>query len=112
VTLRRLVLGCAVAVVFAGGACSSETHPRVTRAYGTTTSTELTLNIDSCHQHPKVDADESASEIRLTVTADADNSDDCGDIARVTLDDPVGERSIIDTATGEPLDLVTPAEVE
>lgn len=103
---RSVLLGSLLVAAMTLGACSSATHPSISDVYGDPTSTELTLSIGSCNQNPTVDVDETATKIRLTVTADADNSEDCADGATVTLDAPVGDRDIIDENTGEELELL------
>lgn len=101
----RRALGLLAAVTLSLAACSSTTHPRVLEVHGDAASTELVVSIDSCNQHPKVEADETPTEVRLRVTADAETGDDCIDIRTVTLNVPLGDRKVIDGASGDNLEV-------
>ena len=62
----------------------------------------LELGLNSCNADPSVAVDESTSEVVLDVRGNPTN-DDCADQTRVRLSAPLGDRSIIDAATGREL---------
>lgn len=100
-TCRALGVFAALALVLGG--CSFTTHPSVLDVAGDPASTELIMSVESCNQDPKVTAEETLTEVRLRVTADADNDDDCLDSASVSLEAPLGDRAVIDDASGNRL---------
>ena len=104
----RSAAGLLAAAALVMAACSSTTHPGVLEVHGDSASTELVVSVDSCNQDPKVEADETSTEIRLKVTADADTGDDCIDIRKVTLGAPLGDRVVIDEASGDKLEVQSP----
>lgn len=87
--------------------CGGE-EPRILNIYGAPESTGLELVIDTCNQKPQVEIAESPDEIHLTVTAakvEGNGRNDCADNAEVNLAEPLGDRRVIDNATGESLDV-------
>jgi hypothetical protein len=103
---RRRPFGVVAVAALGLTACSSTTHPRVLDVHGDPTSTVLTMSVESCNQHPEVEADETSTEVRLTVTADADTVEDCADGAKVSLEAPLGDRVVIDEASGESVEVL------
>jgi hypothetical protein len=51
--------------------------------------------------HPQVAVEESATEVRVSVTGEA--GEDCQAPATVCLDQPLGDRLLIDSSTHEPV---------
>ena len=56
-----------------------------------------------CHLDASVNAIETADEVRLSFRVYDRSKGDCADAEQVTLDEPVGNRTIIDDATGKAL---------
>ena len=73
---------------------------------------KLTLIVASCNENPKVSLlRETEDDVQVRVIADYDffaqSGDDCQDIVEVQLQDPLGDRVVIDEHTGR-LVSVTP----
>jgi len=70
-------------------------------------SATLTMAVESCNQNPRVEVDETESQVRLTAFIDRpgllEGGGDCLDQARVTLRSALGDRIVIDTSSGEEL---------
>jgi uncharacterized lipoprotein YmbA len=84
-------------------ACASD-EPLIREAYGRADSPRLELSVNSCNRNPRAAAEESDTEVRITITldeADGDAGGDCSDSAKVTLAQPLGARAVIDTASGD-----------
>ena len=85
-------------------------------AYGDPESTRLQLNVASCNENPTAKVVESNTEVRVEVTSArwlGRNADDGADGVIVTLDAPLGTRTVVDQSTGEtvegsPVDPHTP----
>jgi hypothetical protein len=60
----------------------------------------LELSLNSCNADPKVDVNESAGEVVIVVLGDPMSGADCADGVRARLAAPLGDRPIIDAATG------------
>ncbi|MGB3762937.1 MAG: hypothetical protein WA966_06910 [Ornithinimicrobium sp.] len=86
-------------------------EPKIIELYGDPSSRLVEAAVNTCDQHPRLLAEESPDEVIVTlIVNDLDFSrGDCSDGAVVTLVDPLGERSVVDGYTGEPLN-VLPAE--
>ena len=81
-------------------------------AYGDPDSTRLELNVASCNENPTAEAVESDTEVRVRVTSGrwlGRNADDCADGVVVTLNAPLGTRTVVDQSTGETV-AVSPAD--
>jgi hypothetical protein len=93
--------GLALALV---AGCSTQEHPRILGADGDSQSATLKVSVASCNRNPVVNAKETDSEVRLIATVEkqegVNGTDDCADLATVTLKAPLGPRSIIDDSTG------------
>lgn len=85
--------------------------PRIIEVYGEPSSYLVEAAVNTCNQHPRLFVEESVDQVVVTlIVNDLDlNRGDCSDGAVVTLGEPLGERVVIDGATGEPLN-VLPAE--
>lgn len=60
----------------------------------------LDVAVDSCHGDSEVDVLETDEAVTLTAVA-TDTKDDCQDLLRVPLDDPLGDRVVRDGRDGE-----------
>ena len=56
-----------------------------------------------CHMDSSLEAEETSEEVRLTFRTYDERRGDCADIERIELDEPLGERRLIDTSTGDEL---------
>jgi hypothetical protein len=91
--------------------CSTADRPSVATVTGTRDSTTLQVQADTCNQSPSIRAEESEEEVRLVVTASEGDGSECLDPAEpVVLDVPLGERTLVDDATGEVLRLAAPED--
>jgi hypothetical protein len=63
----------------------------------------LGFAVSSCHGSPKATAEESASQVRIIVRSDTSSNDDCADGATVKLNQPLGDRDVVDAKTGRAL---------
>jgi hypothetical protein len=100
---------CGVALVASAG-CSSGGRRTVTIGFGSQVSVEvssngrtLTFAVPTCHGKPTTRVVESDSQVRLLVTSDTSSSDKCADMSTVTLDKPLGTRTVVDDKTGKPI---------
>lgn len=102
--LGPVVLACGVASCSSGGT-------EIVAAYGLPDSTRVELSVDSCRATAiTVDVEETAEEVRILVaTEDGDDGPECLDSAMAELDEPLGDRRVIDVTTGEEVE-VSPAE--
>lgn len=68
----------------------------------------LTVSVNTCNAHPRVAVVEGEQVITLAVQADPQpvGADDCADSISVELGAPLGDRRVIDGATGEELAVV------
>jgi hypothetical protein len=60
----------------------------------------LNLIVGTCNADLTTEVDESRSQVVVTVTARNDTSDDCLDGVVVHLDQPLGDRQLLDGVTG------------
>lgn len=102
--------GCFVLLAACSG-CGADA-PTIDNVYGDPESTKLSVSVNTCNRNPSVDAEETTTEVRLTVTADepsGDGQDDCQDYDDLTLETPLGDRIVVDDSTGDQIE-VAPAE--
>ena len=68
-------------------------------------STAVNLGVGSCNAEPKVEV-VSQTEQAVRVRASADrSSDSCADAVSICLDEPLGDRLLVDDTTGEMVDV-------
>ena len=103
---RGRLAAAAPLLVFLLAGCSDP--PAVGSVRGDPDSTELEMSVESCNGDPVVTAEESPTQVRLSVEG-GDTPDDCLDSARVTLEAPLGNRTVVDEGTGKAVE-VLPAE--
>lgn len=106
--LRRagaITVAGTVGVILLSGCGNSQVQIR--GVGGTPDAAKLDVAVASCGRNATVTAHEDADEVRLTAREDREppwvGHPDCGDVVSVTLKEPLGQRKIIDTATGEEL---------
>lgn len=85
----------------------SDGEASIVAVYGDSDSDQLEVSVDTCNKSPRVEVEETTTEVRLHVVVDGGDSerDDCQDSVKLTLDDPLGTRSVIDDLTDETLEL-------
>ncbi|MFP4148302.1 MAG: hypothetical protein ACLFV0_02325 [Nitriliruptoraceae bacterium] len=68
----------------------------------------LSLNVPSCHGDPEITVlDETDTEIRIEVVSTVHtNGDDCEDVIETTLEQPLGNREVIDRTSGDSLQIL------
>jgi hypothetical protein len=89
-------------------ACESSDDVRIRGVDGEPTWRLLGLVINTCNADLSADVEETAEEVRIRVHAENNTTGDCRDGMRVTLDDALGNRRVIDDRTGEQLRVVSP----
>ncbi|WP_454856900.1 hypothetical protein [Promicromonospora soli] len=112
-SVRRLsgVGGVSVAVfgLLLLSACSTE-GGRITAVYGAADSRELEISVDTCNRNPVAEVEETPESVTVSVAVDSaswwEAQGECQDAVLVTLQDQLGERSIVDGDTGRDLDLL------
>lgn len=98
-------------MVLAATACDGRSRS-VFAAYGDPASTRLELNVAACNENPTAEVVESGTEVRVQVTSGrwyGRNADDCADGVTVTLNAPLGRRTVVDQSTGQTVE-VSPAD--
>lgn len=69
---------------------------------------ELLLVTETCNATVGAEVQETESTITITLTAEDNTQGDCRDLTRVQLDDPIGDRVLIDGSRDEPVPVKTP----
>lgn len=89
----------ALSLLAALGSCGSD---RVTlpRSVVSVDGARIAVH-NNCHDDPELDVMESASTVEIKFTVAAETGGDCFSCTIETLDAPVGDRTVIDGATGE-----------
>ncbi len=66
-------------------------------------STSLLLDVPACDSSPELQVVETEVEVIVTVTADKNSgcSTSCADSVTVELQEPLGDRKVIDSSTGK-----------
>lgn len=83
----------------------------INEIFGAPSERRLELGVASCNADPAVKAVETEEEVQLTVTIIGDHSGlECQDGVEVILEDPLGDRQVRDTMTGEILDVEPPEQ--
>ncbi len=70
----------------------------------------LVVEVDTCNEpSTEVDVVESADDVLITANSDSSfgcgGRDDCLDVIEVTLDEPLGDRTVTDGNSGEAVDV-------
>lgn len=98
-----------ITVGFLVGACGlgSDTA-MINKVYADPTDTILDLGVASCNATITYEVAETSTTVTITVTTENSTSGDCLDQLFVELDDPVGQRQIIDGSSGAVIPLSAP----
>lgn len=84
-------------------------NPAIERVHGSADSVTLEVTTDTCNAHPMASVEESARQVRISLTANRSwGDDDCADSVLVTLTAPLGTRAVIDSATDRRLEVLPP----
>jgi hypothetical protein len=67
----------------------------------------LSLGINTCNADLSAEVEETAEEVRIRVHAENNTTADCADGMRVTLDDDLGSRRVLDDRAGAELRVVS-----
>jgi Domain of unknown function (DUF4352) len=89
-------------------ACESTDDVRIRSVTGEPLSRLLSFGINTCNADLSAEVEETAEEVRIRVHAENNTTGDCADSMRVTLDDDLGHRRVIDDRTGEELRVGSP----
>lgn len=87
--------------LFSMVACTRSFQAEIMEASARADGRTLSLAVGTCNADLTVKTEESATQVTVTVTARDDTSDDCLDGVVVHLDRPLGDRRLVDGATGE-----------
>jgi hypothetical protein len=100
-TVGRLVVG-SVVLLLAG--CADDRADRSIMRVDVVANDGRTLwvAVASCNGNPGIEVDQSATQVVLRARGGTTNND-CGDIVCVQLEEPLGERAVLDGTTGEPV---------
>jgi hypothetical protein len=82
-------------------ACTTSPHAQIMEATTGADGRTLELVVGTCNADLTTKTEESPTQVTVTVTARNDTSDDCLDGVVVHLDRPLGDRRLVDGATGE-----------
>lgn len=106
--MRRGTSGVSVAVAALILAACTRTATIVEVVLPDGASQTLVVGVDTCNADPRVAVVEDGQSITLTVRADRHpfGSDDCADSVSVPLDEPLGDRHVLDGVTGDELGVV------
>ncbi len=94
---RLLLWMSALAVLLAG--CSRS--PEIMTAYLSADGMTIELEVDTCNADLAFQVEESDTAVAITVEAENDTNDDCLDNLVISIDEPLGDRDLIDRSTGE-----------
>lgn len=107
----RSAVVSAVTVAALAGCGDDVREVEILGAHGQADSRELVIAPDdACNLEPRADVVETADEVRVTVTVRGTTNEDCGEGVRISLASTLGDRTIIDGSTGEPVGLADPWE--
>ncbi|MGL5826953.1 MAG: hypothetical protein ACRCYU_19395 [Nocardioides sp.] len=109
VILLALAAGCGVLSADDSG---DRAAVEILGVSGSPESSRREGGVNTCNMNPRVEADESASEVRLAVSVkkvDTEAGNDCADGVVVTLSQPLGQRTVVDDETNDAL-VVEPLE--
>lgn len=100
-----IALVAGLALVVAG--CSA--NPEIREVYLRSDGVTVEFGIDTCNADLEAQVVESDTRVEVTISAENDTTDDCADSIVITLDQPLGDRQLINGSTGKVLD-VQPGE--
>lgn len=93
------------------GSCAGTEQRAISEVTAQAESSELSVGIDSCNLNPIVDVVESTTEVRLEARVGRSflsSEDDCRDSVKVTLDNPLGSRTVIDESSDKAVPITPP----
>lgn len=98
----------ALVILLLLAACTSAYTPKVVSVSGDAGATVLQVSVDSCNQNPQVTAEETDTEVRVQVQTveRQQRRDDCLDSVELTLNEPLGSRTVVDATTGAELEVL------
>lgn len=103
---RRRILSIACALSADALLSGCQVSAPVIEVWVGTDDRELQVTVDSCNREPEVTAVETAEDVRLHARVDrsfALATNACADGATVMLEEPLGNRAVLDESTGAPL---------
>ena len=104
----RVLSGVAALVLLTS--CGSD-GTGIVEAYGSPDSERLELAIDACRaESTSYDAEESDDEVVITITTEGGEGPECADGLTVELEEPLGDRRLVDGSTGEEVEVLPPEE--
>ena len=88
-------------------ACSTSTAgPQIVAGYVSVDGLTIELEVDTCNANLVADVTESAATVEVVVAAANDTGDDCLDGIAITLEEPLGDRDLIDRSDGETVQVI------
>ena len=86
--------------------CESERDANIKDGWMSPGGTRIRMIVDTCNARHKTEVVETATEVRVAVTARNDENGDCADAVEITLAEPLGARSLIDESDDEAVPVV------
>lgn len=104
----RLAAVAAIVVLILSG-CAAK--PMIFEVKGESGSHELSFGVNTCNRNPRAIVTETPDKVRIAIEADPVNGNgeaECADSVQVVLSEPLGDRAVIDDATGDALEILDP----
>ena len=89
-----------VVALISMAACTRSFEAEIMEASVGANGRALSLDVGTCNADLTATTEESRDRVTVTVTARNNTTDDCSDLV-VHLDRPLGDRQLVDGATGE-----------
>jgi hypothetical protein len=105
----RSPLTCTMAVLVSAVVTTGCIGPRDAKIYRATLQGDrtLVLELDACNGSNEAKTTERPDQVRVDVrTDDAPGGDDCSDVITIQLNEPLGDRPVIDGSTGRSVELL------
>jgi|GEM_PF-1014756 len=96
------VLGAVSVMASCGGAGEAAIRAAYIGADGIT----LEVGVDTCNADLTTDVVETGAQVEVTVMVENNTTADCADSIRITLDAPLGDRTLVDGSSGETVDVL------
>ncbi len=89
------------------GGCSGRDTVEIVDGTADRSSHQLMLGVASCNAELEVKVEEGDDDVRITITRPAPGKAEnhCQDLATVELDEPLGDRAVIDGGTGQTVEM-------
>lgn len=86
------------------GAADWRARP-ISAAFGSPAGTEFKFESSSCGVEQRLAIDEGQDRVRVTLEVSGQDSGDCNQTTMLTLEEPLGNRELVDTTTSEVIEI-------